>query len=167
MRGNALDAAGNTPGVTRVGNGARKPEPPGGPGCADRDDRVLWELAGAGDRGAFGELYRRHVEAVWNYAYRLTGSWSVAEDLTSATFLAAWRKLADLTLVNASARPWLFTVTSNLAMHEHRSGAVQPPALARPAGGGHPRPRRRRGGPGGRGPQAAGGAGRRGRAPAR
>jgi len=84
------------------------------------DDQSLWEQAARGDRGAFGELYRRHAEAVWNYAYRLTGSWSVAEDLTSSTFLAAWRKLADMTLVNASARPWLFTVASNLARHEYR-----------------------------------------------
>ncbi|MFI9380770.1 RNA polymerase sigma factor [Kutzneria sp. NPDC052558] len=93
-------------------------DPPGedqGPG-----DQALWEQAARGDRAAFGEFYRRHAEAVWNYAYRLTGSWSVAEDLTSSTFLAAWRKLGDMTLVNASARPWLFTVASNLARHEYR-----------------------------------------------
>jgi RNA polymerase sigma factor (sigma-70 family) len=84
------------------------------------DDQTLWEHAARGDRAAFGELYRRHAEAVWNYAYRLTGSWSSAEDLTSSTFLTAWRKLSELTLVNSSARPWLFTVASNLARHEHR-----------------------------------------------
>lgn len=84
------------------------------------DDQALWEQAAGGDRAAFGELYRRHAEAVWNYAYRLTGSWSSAEDLTSSTFLAAWRKLSDMTLVNASARPWLYTVAANLARHEYR-----------------------------------------------
>lgn len=84
------------------------------------DDQTLWERAARGDRAAFGELYQRHAEAVWNYAYRLTGSWSTAEDLTSSTFLAAWRKLGDMTLVNSSARPWLYTVASNLARHEFR-----------------------------------------------
>lgn len=101
----------------------RRPETPaewGGDDPSPCADQTLWEQAAGGDRAAFGELYRRHAEAVWNYAYRLTGSWSVAEDLTSSTFLAAWRKLSDMTLVNASARPWLFTVASNLARHEFR-----------------------------------------------
>jgi RNA polymerase sigma factor (sigma-70 family) len=84
------------------------------------DDQTLWEQAARGDRAAYGELYRRHVEAVWNYAYRLTGSWASAEDLTSSTFLTAWQKLSDLMLVNSSARPWLFSVASNLARHEYR-----------------------------------------------
>ncbi|GAA3528409.1 sigma-70 family RNA polymerase sigma factor [Amycolatopsis ultiminotia] len=101
---------------TRAGQGsdaARQARPPS-------DDQTLWEQAARGNGAAFGELYRRHAEAVWNYAYRLTGSWASAEDLTSATFLTAWQKLSDLILVNSSARPWLFTVTSNLARHEYR-----------------------------------------------
>jgi RNA polymerase sigma factor (sigma-70 family) len=84
------------------------------------DDRTLWEQASRGDRAAYGELYRRHAEAVWNYAYRLTVSWASAEDLTSSTFLTAWQKLPDLQLVNSSTRPWLFSVTGNLARHEYR-----------------------------------------------
>lgn len=98
----------------------RHPESWTDQGDPPADDQMLWARAARGDQAAFGELYRRHAEAVWNYAYRLTGSWSVAEDLTSSTFLAAWRKLADMTLVNASARPWLYTVASNLARHEYR-----------------------------------------------
>ncbi|MFD2418335.1 RNA polymerase sigma factor [Amycolatopsis pigmentata] len=81
---------------------------------------MLWKQAAGGDRAAYGELYRRHAEAVWNYAYRLTGSWTSAEDLTSSTFLTAWQKLSELMLVNSSARPWLFAVVSNLARHEYR-----------------------------------------------
>ncbi|MEU0466282.1 RNA polymerase sigma factor [Amycolatopsis sp. NPDC006131] len=82
------------------------------PGDAD-----LWAR---GDREAFAVLFERHAQAVWNHAYRLTGSWASAEDLTSATFLTAWRKRADLTLVRDSALPWLFTVAGNLARDEHR-----------------------------------------------
>ena len=95
-------------------------DPPSWDEARPSDDQTLWEQASRGDKAAFGELYRRHAEAVWNYAYRLTGSWATAEDLTSATFLAAWRKLGEMTLVNASARPWLYTVASNLARHEYR-----------------------------------------------
>lgn len=83
-------------------------------------DRELWDRAAAGDEDAFGALFERHAEAVWNHAYRLTGSWSGAEDLTSTTFLTAWRRRADVTLVRDSALPWLYTVAGNAARDEYR-----------------------------------------------
>jgi RNA polymerase sigma factor (sigma-70 family) len=89
-------------------------------GPAIVSDPELWSRAAAGDRAAFGELFERHVEAVWNHAYRLTASWSQAEDLTSSTFLLAWRKCADVRLVRDSALPWLYTVAGNLARDERR-----------------------------------------------
>jgi len=60
------------------------------------------------------------MEAVWNHAYRLTASWSQAEDLTSSTFLLAWRKCGEIRLVRESALPWLYTVAGNLAREERR-----------------------------------------------
>ncbi|MFI6024925.1 RNA polymerase sigma factor [Amycolatopsis magusensis] len=86
-------------------------------------DTELWRRAAVGDQDAFATLFERHVQAVWNHAYRLTGSWPVAEDLASATFLTAWRKRAEVTLVHESALPWLYTVAGNLARTEHRSSA--------------------------------------------
>ncbi|WP_242583688.1 RNA polymerase sigma factor [Amycolatopsis sp. 195334CR] len=96
-------------------------------------DTELWRRAALGDQDAFAELFERHVQAVWNHAYRLTGSWSVAEDLASATFLTAWRKRGEVTLVNESALPWLYTVAGNLARTEHR-GSVRRLRLVRRAG---------------------------------
>lgn len=84
-------------------------------------DASLWQRAAAGNKAAFGELFERHAQAVWNHAYRLTGSWSVAEDLTSITFMTAWRKLGETTLVRDSALPWLYAVAGNLARSEYRS----------------------------------------------
>ncbi|MET1073187.1 MAG: RNA polymerase sigma factor [Umezawaea sp.] len=78
------------------------------------------ELWARGDDAAFGELYDRHAEAVWNHAYRLTGSWSTAEDLASGTFLTAWRRRHAVALVRDSALPWLYTVTGFLAAGEFR-----------------------------------------------
>ncbi|WP_143253961.1 RNA polymerase sigma factor [Amycolatopsis keratiniphila] len=83
-------------------------------------DRELWARAADGDEGAFSELFERHAEALWNYTYRLTGSWSSAEDLASTTFLIAWRRRAEVTLVRDSALPWLYTVAANVARDEHR-----------------------------------------------
>ena len=93
------------------------PEPGGG------SDAELWREAAAGRRDAFRDLFRRHAQAVWNQAYRLTGSWSQAEDLTSTTFLIAWRRRTHVVLVHNSALPWLFTVVGNLARAEHRRSA--------------------------------------------
>ncbi|WP_235039033.1 RNA polymerase sigma factor [Kibdelosporangium aridum] len=84
-------------------------------------DAALWHRAASGNKAAFGELFERHAQAVWNHAYRLTGSWSLAEDLTSMTFLTAWRKLHEVTLVRDSALPWLYAVAGNLARTEFRS----------------------------------------------
>jgi RNA polymerase sigma-70 factor (ECF subfamily) len=84
-------------------------------------DRELWQQAAAGDHDAFAELFERHVEAVWNQGYRLTGSWSRAEDLASATFLTAWRRRSDVVLVRDSALPWLYAVAANLARSEFRA----------------------------------------------
>lgn len=90
---------------------------------AEQGDQVLWKRAARGDKGAFADLFERHVQAVWNHAYRLTGSWASAEDLTSNTFLIAWRKKAEVTLVRGSALPWLYTVAGNLARTERRSAS--------------------------------------------
>ncbi|HEU5472803.1 MAG TPA: RNA polymerase sigma factor [Actinophytocola sp.] len=88
---------------------------------AATSDGTLWTRAAGGDRSAFTELFERHAEAVWNHAYRLTGSWSRAEDLASATFLTAWRRRGSVTLVRDSALPWLYAVAANLARTEYRS----------------------------------------------
>jgi RNA polymerase sigma-70 factor (ECF subfamily) len=74
-----------------------------------------------GERAEFTAMFAQHVEAVWNHAYRLTGSWSKAEDLASATFLTAWRRRADIRTVDGSVLPWLYTVVANLARNEYRS----------------------------------------------
>lgn len=84
-------------------------------------DAALWQRAASGNKAAFGELFERHAQAVWNHAFRLTGSWSLAEDLTSMTFLTAWRKLHEVMLVRDSALPWLYAVAGNLARTEFRS----------------------------------------------
>jgi RNA polymerase sigma factor (sigma-70 family) len=93
-------------------------EPDTGPPMTS--DGELWQRAGGGSEAAFAELFERHVEAVWNHAYRLTGSWSRAEDLTSSTFLTAWRKRSTVTLIRDSALPWLYAVAANLARSEYR-----------------------------------------------
>src|SRR5436853_6689783 len=55
-------------------------------------DRVLWGRAHDGDIAAFGVLFERHASLIYNYCFRRTADWALAEDLTSATFLLACEK---------------------------------------------------------------------------
>jgi RNA polymerase sigma-70 factor (ECF subfamily) len=55
-------------------------------------DEELWSAAASHDVNAFGELFERHADTVYNHCFRRTGSWSVAEDLTSVVFLETWRR---------------------------------------------------------------------------
>ncbi|MEV0809651.1 RNA polymerase sigma factor [Micromonospora sp. NPDC050200] len=84
-------------------------------------DEELWSSIAAGDESAFGRLFDRYSRPVYNHAFRLTGSWSTAEDVTQATFLVAWRRRHDARLVDGSALPWLLVVATNAVRSEWRS----------------------------------------------
>jgi RNA polymerase sigma factor (sigma-70 family) len=90
---------------------------PGSEVVAKATDSGLWQR---GDEAAFGELFERHVQAVWNYCYRLTASRSLAEDVSAETFYIAWRRRKSMTLVGDNALPWLYTVAANLVRNEDR-----------------------------------------------
>ena len=94
-------------------------------------DAALWSALATGDKTAFGLLFDRHSRAVYNHAFRLCGSWSVAEDLTQATFLVAWRKRGGSVLTHGTALPWLLVVAGNLARTEWRSARRRRALLGR------------------------------------
>jgi hypothetical protein len=50
-------------------------------------------------------LFDRHAKAIYNFLFRRTTNWSEAEDLTSAVFLQAWRRRAEVVLDRESALP--------------------------------------------------------------
>jgi RNA polymerase sigma-70 factor (ECF subfamily) len=94
-------------------------------------DNELWERAVAGDRGCFGALFERHARRVYNHCFRLTASWADAEELTSATFLEAWRRRHDVRPRHDTALPWLLGVANNLVRNHRRSRGRYHAALAR------------------------------------
>jgi len=75
------------------------------PGLSDLPDEVLWHRATKHEGKAFGELYERHANAVYYHCFRRTASWSLAEDVTSAVFLEAWRRRNEVRLYGDSIRP--------------------------------------------------------------
>lgn len=84
-------------------------------------DQELWSASVGGDGAAFGKLFDRYARAVYNHAFRLTGSWAVAEDVTQSTFLVAWRRRGEARLVDGSALAWLLVVANNTVRVEWRS----------------------------------------------
>jgi RNA polymerase sigma factor (sigma-70 family) len=94
-------------------------------------DAELWRRATAGEPAAFGTLFERHSRAVYNFCFRRTADWAVAEDLTSVVFLEAWRRRGDVRLSGDSALPWLYGVALNVLRNRWRSERRHRAALAR------------------------------------
>ncbi|TQJ25976.1 RNA polymerase sigma factor [Micromonospora zamorensis] len=95
-------------------------------------DQDLWSAIAASDEVAFGRLFDRYARAVYNHAFRLTGSWTLAEDVTQSTFLVAWRRRGEAAvLVDGLALPWLLVVATNTTRTEWRSARRWLAALRR------------------------------------
>ncbi len=84
-----------------------------------------------GDPDAFGVLFDNHSRAVYNLAFRLTGSWVEAEEVVSLTFLEAWRLRARVDPDGESLRPWLMGITVNVVRNFSRAARRHRAALAR------------------------------------
>ncbi|QXE33864.1 RNA polymerase sigma factor [Streptomyces sp. GMY02] len=85
----------------------------------------------AGDPEAFGALFDDYTRAVYNHASRLTGDWSVAEDVLSLTFLEAWRPRESVDLDGGSLRPWLLGIATNTARNTRRAARRHEAAVGR------------------------------------
>jgi RNA polymerase sigma-70 factor (ECF subfamily) len=73
--------------------------------------------------GSFENLYRQHVQAVFRFAFSVTGDRETAEDVTSEAFLALYRNLES---IDESLLPgWLLTVARNRARDLWRRRAVE------------------------------------------
>jgi RNA polymerase sigma factor (sigma-70 family) len=99
--------------------------------AGEASDSELWDRAVAGSPEPFGELFERHARSVYNHCFRRTASWADAEELTSAVFLEAWRRRAEVRPTGESARPWLLGVANNLLRNHRRSLRRYRAALAR------------------------------------
>lgn len=91
------------------------------PEVSEFPDRVLWGRAREGDVAAFGVLFERHAARIYNYCFRRTADWALAEDLTSATFLLAWRGIGREPLQAESALPLLYGIATNVVRNRRRS----------------------------------------------
>lgn len=84
------------------------------------DDLDLIDLAKAGEKEAFGELYERYVEKMYNYIYYRTGNHHDAEDLTARVFFRAMAHVETYTDRGVPFQAWLYRIAHNLVANWHR-----------------------------------------------
>jgi RNA polymerase sigma-70 factor (ECF subfamily) len=79
---------------------------------------------------AFTELYRAHLRDVYSYSYYRIGNHHDAEDITTQTFLQAYRHFerAQRESNGRPLRPWLIRIAHNLAANYYRDRARRPQA---------------------------------------
>ncbi len=70
---------------------------------------------------AFQQLYERHRNAVFRFAYRLSGSVEDAEDITHDCFLSLIKRIASFDPGRASLRTYLLAATRNLWLKQLRT----------------------------------------------
>lgn len=86
-------------------------------------DTALLARARRGDDAAFGALFDRHVAAVYWQAHQVVRNAAEAEDVTQDTFVTAWRRLDDITIVDRSMLPWLMVTARYTALNAGRKRA--------------------------------------------
>ena len=86
------------------------------------DERELVERAST-DPDAFAELYRRHVDGIYRFALRRTGSKATAEDVTAVTFERALTRIATFRSGTNGIRPWLYRIAANELTDRYRRRA--------------------------------------------
>lgn len=83
-------------------------------------DATLVQLAKK-DPEAFGQLYERYVDQIYNYIYYRVGDPMEAEDLTARTFFRALRKIHDYEDRGLPFSAWLYRIAHNLVANWHRN----------------------------------------------
>jgi RNA polymerase sigma-70 factor (ECF subfamily) len=78
----------------------------------------------------FSDFYREHLRDVYNYTYYRTSNHHDAEDLTTQTFLQAYRHFerAQRESNGRPLRPWLIRIAHNLAANYYRDRSRKPTA---------------------------------------
>ncbi len=74
----------------------------------------------------FEMVYRDNFSYVYNFFYMKLLHKETAEDLTSQTFLNAYRHFPDFDSKKASARTWLCSIARNLMIDHFRRNAIRP-----------------------------------------
>jgi RNA polymerase sigma-70 factor, ECF subfamily len=90
----------------------------------DETPGEAWGLvrkAQEGDASAFGGLYDRYVDVVFRYVLVRVGDRTLAEDVTSETFLRAFRRIASISYQGRDVGAWFVTIARNIVLDHVKS----------------------------------------------
>lgn len=79
----------------------------------------LVRRAQTGDSQAFALIYDTFIKKIYDFIFYKTMHQQIAEDLTSQTFLKAWKNISQFKDGNFSA--WLYTIARNIVVDYYRS----------------------------------------------
>lgn len=100
------------------------PADPGGDGQGGDGQEGAWALVSAaqqGDAEAFGRLYDRYLDVVFRFVLYRVGDRTLAEDLTSETFLRALRRITTVSYQGRDVGAWFVTIARNLVFDHVKS----------------------------------------------
>ena len=86
----------------------------------DLTEEVALINAAKTDPDAFGVLYERYVDRIYNYIYFRVASSSDAEDLTAKVFFKALRSIGGYRHMGLPFSAWLYRIAHNLIANYHR-----------------------------------------------
>jgi RNA polymerase sigma-70 factor, ECF subfamily len=95
------------------------------PNRASENDLI--ERIRTGDEEAFIELYRLRQGAIYRFALQMSGSESLAEDVTQEVFLALMRGAGHFDRTRGSLAAYLYGIARNLVADHLRRGRVDSP----------------------------------------
>ncbi len=84
------------------------------------NDEIALIDAARTDPVAFGELYSRYVERIYNYIFYRSGSAKDAEDLTGKVFFKAMSNIKNYKHMGLPFSAWLYRIAHNLVANYHR-----------------------------------------------
>src|SRR4051794_23353321 len=86
---------------------------------------ALVDLARGGDDEAFGQLYDHYHGSVYRFVFYRTRSQTLAEDLTSETFLRALRNMSGFRWQGTDFGAWLMTIARNLCTDHFKASRTR------------------------------------------
>ena len=92
----------------------------------DIDDDQLIKLAKDGEAEAFGELYERHVNAVYRFLYARLDNSMDAEDFTEEVFIRAWNSVPRYHERGVPFLAFLLIIARNVLIDHYRRNGRSP-----------------------------------------
>ncbi len=89
----------------------------------EQDEKEILKLASQGDKEAFGLLYARYLDRIYNYIYYRTGNVHDAEDLTARVFQRAMKHILKYQDRGVPFSAWLYRIAHNLVANWYRDNS--------------------------------------------